>query len=127
MLLVHAANFPQTALTDMTEQFGSQSAIDFLRKEGAGTQTYLRSHLGKFGMKGSEAMRTLSSLSSRVWLAAQFLREDPPSLFVLDEVCENLDLATLVSLMETLNSFGGSVLAISHDEFFCKEFQPTHI
>ena len=129
---VHIAYFPQTALSDMVRQYGSQSSVEFLhRLHPSLSETETRNHLGRFGIKGSIVSRPIASLSSgqrvRLWLAQQFLDESEPSLLVLDEISENLDVETLQSLLECLHSFGGAILAISHDEFFCEEYHPSQI
>jgi len=53
---------------------------------------------------------------SRVMLA-KILRRGG-NLLILDEPTNDLDLATLRVLEEALASFGGSVLAVSHDRYF---------
>lgn len=129
---VHIAYFPQTALSDMVRQHGSQNSVAFFHQLYPSlSETETRNHLGRFGIKGTMVSRPLASLSSgqrvRLWLALEFLSEEPPSLLILDEISENLDVDTMQSLIDCLQIFDGAILAISHDEFFCEEYHPSHI
>jgi ATPase subunit of ABC transporter with duplicated ATPase domains len=129
---VHIAYFPQTALSDMVRQAGSQTSVEFLNHVHPFlSETETRNHLGRYGIRCSMVTRPIASLSSgqrvRLWLALQFLNENEPSLLILDEISENLDMDTLQSLLECLHSFGGAILAISHDEHFCEEYHPSQI
>lgn len=128
----HIAYFPQTALSDMVGQYGSQTSVEFLQQlHPSLSETENRNHLGRFGIKGSMVSRPLASLSSgqrvRLWLAQEFLSEEEPSLLIVDEISENLDVDTMRSLLNCLQAFRGAILAISHDEFFCKEYNPSQI
>jgi ATP-binding cassette subfamily F protein 3 len=129
---VQIAYFPQTALSDMVRQYGSHTAVEFLHHlHPSLSETENRNHLGRFGIKGSMVSRPLASLSSgqrvRLWLAQEFLSEQEPSLLIVDEISENLDVDTMRSLLDCLQAFRGAILAISHDEFFCEEYHPSQI
>lgn len=121
--------FPQTAMSDMMHQCGKQTAIHYLGSEL--TETQARHHLGQFGLKGGVALRSIASLSAgqrvRLWLASQVRHNPEPSLLILDEISENVDVDTRNSLIELLHSFVGAVLVISHDPDFCDAFHPTQI
>ena len=129
---VHTAYFPQTALSDMVRRYGSQSSVQFIHQlHPSLSEMEIRNHLGRFGIKGTMVSRRLASLSSgqrvRLWLAQEFLDEEQPSLLILDEISENLDVDTMQSLLGCLQTFRGAILAISHDEFFCSEYHPSQI
>jgi ATPase subunit of ABC transporter with duplicated ATPase domains len=49
-----------------------------------------------------------------------------PDIFVLDEPTNNLDLSSLSILMETIKNYRGTVLIISHDEYFINEIGVTN-
>ncbi|CAJ1945150.1 unnamed protein product [Cylindrotheca closterium] len=128
---VQALYFPQTSLIEMTIQHGNETALDYLwQKDKNLTQAAARHHLGFFGIP-NVALRKIYSLSAgqrvRLWLAQQQLGGKLPSLLILDEVSENLDVDTKNSLLEVLNSFVGSTIVVSHDEDFCTQFQPSQI
>ena len=45
---------------------------------------------------------------------------DPPNFLVLDEPTNHLDLATKEMLLESLSSFEGTMLFVSHDRAFLR-------
>jgi ATP-binding cassette subfamily F protein 3 len=119
--------FPQTALSDLVRFHGAETGVEYLGKFTEMTETALRQRLGDFGLTGSLALQPVARLSSgqrvRLWLAAQLDRK--PSLLVLDEISENVDVETRDSLVELLRTFAGAVLVISHDADFCGALGPT--
>jgi len=44
------------------------------------------------------------------------------TLLLLDEPTDNLDLASAEALQEALESFEGTVLAVTHDRWFARSF-----
>lgn len=125
------AHFHQDALLELNSRYGKGSAVDFLHtKDTSISETEARTYLGRFGLPGTISLRPVRTLSAgqrvRLWLAREFWGAKP-SLLVLDEVTENLDKETTDSLLETLNDFSASVLAISHDDYFCNSFPATQI
>jgi ATPase subunit of ABC transporter with duplicated ATPase domains len=96
--------FPQTALGELTTQHGHETAVSFLGGSEEGhdhnnlTQTEMRMQLGKFGLTKQAALRTAGSLSTgqraRLWLAKQCVHSEDPTLLIMDEMSENLDVQT---------------------------------
>ena len=126
------AHFHQDALLELIQQFGSVSAVEFLRaKDEYLTETDARTYLGRFGLKGNLALRPIQTLSAgqrvRLWLAREFYGPQKPSLLILDEATENLDKDTTDLLLDSLRSFSAAILAISHDEYFCEEYPATQV
>ena len=142
--------FPQTALRDLLRTHGHKNGIEFLlddrnhndndnssmivmnsnnkenchRTGAIKTETQIRIHLGRFGLMNNLAVRPISTLSAgqrvRLWLAKQTLLKPKPSLLILDELSENVDIETRNSLVKLIGSFHGSVLVISHDTDLCQ-------
>jgi ATPase subunit of ABC transporter with duplicated ATPase domains len=116
--------FPQTALHQLIRQNGHLTALEFLNASKAKTltETQARHHLGDLGLAKDLALSRVATLSAgqrvRLWLAQQLLRHPKPSLLILDEVSENVDVETRESLVELLKAFDGAVLVISHDPDF---------
>ena len=132
---VQALYFPQTALIEMTLDHGDETALEYLNESKSDessnmTETEARHHLGDFGIANT-SHRSISSLSAgqrvRLWLAKQQLGGVAPSLLILDEISENLDVDTKHALLNVLNTFVGAVIVVSHDKDFCAEFKPTQV
>ena len=64
-------------------------------------------------LSGGERMRLL--------LCCMMLSERIPDLMVLDEPTNNLDIGSLAILTDTVRSYHGTLLVISHDEHFVRE------
>jgi ATP-binding cassette subfamily F protein 3 len=77
-----------------------------------------RGHLGRFGVIGDLAIRAMRTLSggqkSRVVLAT--IAFSQPSMLLLDEPSNHLDLDSVEALSLALTQFSGGVLLVSHDE-----------
>ena len=78
------------------------------------------SYLQDFLFAPERARTPVKALSggerNRVLLAKQLLK--PANILVLDEPTNDLDMATLELLEESVASFGGTILLISHDRSF---------
>merc|ERR1711982_213355 len=119
-----------TALRDLLKH-GHRSATEFLMFMSPSiTQTQVRNHLGHCGLNNDSAIREIYTLSAgqrvRLWFANQLLLNPKPSLLILDEVSENVDVETRNSLVELINSFNGAVLVVSHDLTFVNPWLHLH-
>jgi ATP-binding cassette subfamily F protein 3 len=78
----------------------------------------MRAHLGSFGIHGNLALQKMSTLSggqkSRVVFAAITYNE--PQLLILDEPTNHLDFETIEHLTESIQSYNGAVIIVSHDQ-----------
>jgi ATPase subunit of ABC transporter with duplicated ATPase domains len=91
---------------------------DFSR-EGLGA---LRSLAGAFQFSGDDIDKKIRSLSggekSRLAMARMLF--DPPNFLVLDEPTNHLDLATKEMLIDSLKSYEGTMIFVSHDRTFLR-------
>jgi ATPase subunit of ABC transporter with duplicated ATPase domains len=82
----------------------------------------LRSLLGAFQFSGDDVEKKIRALSggekSRLVMARMLL--DPPNFLVLDEPTNHLDLATKEMLVDSLRTFEGTMLFVSHDRTFLR-------
>ena len=87
-----------------------------------------RAYCSRFNFKGSEQQKLIGVLSggerNRVHLAK--LLRSGGNLLLLDEPTNDLVVATLRSLEEGLQDFGGCVMVVSHDRWFLDRIA-THI
>jgi ATP-binding cassette subfamily F protein uup len=85
-----------------------------------GARVHVRGYLDRFLFTAEQCDLPVGKLSggeqSRLLLAQLMLRE--AQVLVLDEPTNDLDLATLSVLEETLTEFDGAVLLVTHDRYF---------
>jgi ATPase subunit of ABC transporter with duplicated ATPase domains len=87
--------------------------------EGLGA---LRSLAGAFQFSGDDVDKRIKILSGgeRSRLAIARMLFDPPNFLVLDEPTNHLDLATKEMLVDSLKSFTGTMIFVSHDRMFLR-------
>jgi len=92
-----------------------------------GARVHVRGYLDRFLFESGQSDMAVGKLSggeqSRLLLAQLMLRE--AQVLVLDEPTNDLDLATLSVLEETLTEFDGAVLLVSHDRYFVDRVATT--
>jgi ATP-binding cassette subfamily F protein 3 len=104
-----------------TEGEGSRQILEFLEAEApTALVPRLRDMLGAFLFRGDEVYKPLSVLSggerSRLALLRLLLR--PVNLLILDEPTNHLDLQSKETLLDTLRTFEGTIIFVSHDRGF---------
>ncbi len=92
-----------------------------------GARVHVRGYLERFLFRPEQADMPVRQLSggeqSRLLLAKLMLRD--AQVLVLDEPTNDLDLATLAVLEESLTAFDGAVLLVTHDRYFLDQVATT--
>lgn len=85
-----------------------------------------RTFLHRFLLTGPQAVRPACTLSDgqRMRLALALVMAAEPDLLLLDEPTSHLDLDTVEALEDALDSYGGAILAVSHDREFLERLGP---
>ena len=94
------------------------------------TMVECRRHLNDFLFKSNEVVSaSVSTLSGgeRSRLSLALCAALSPKLLLLDEVTNNLDLASRAHVIQVLKAYPGALLLVSHDEDFLKEIGIEHI
>ncbi len=87
-----------------------------------------RAYLAKYGIKADFVTRPLKVLSggqqARFKLALIFAQD--PEFLILDEPTNHVDPPTWEAIVEAINRYSGTVLAITHDRFFIDAITDKH-
>jgi ATP-binding cassette subfamily F protein uup len=98
---------------------------DFVQFRGA--RVHRAGYLERFLFRSEQLQQPVGRLSggeqSRLLVARLMLR--PASILVLDEPTNDLDFQTLAVLEDTLTTFDGAVLLVTHDRYFLDQVATT--
>ncbi|KIF71297.1 heme ABC transporter ATP-binding protein [Streptomyces sp. AcH 505] len=97
---------------------GPQSLLDAFRAAVPDTEpAEIRTLLAKFGLKAGHLSRPATTLSpgERTRAALALLQGRGVNLLVLDEPTNHLDLPAIEQLESALDSYGGTLLLVTHD------------
>ena len=87
---------------------------------GSGDRTYIQNVLGSFLFSGEDVNKTVSVLSGgeKSRLALATILSKAGNVLLLDEPTNHLDIQSIEILSEALQEFPGTVLMVSHNEYF---------
>lgn len=57
----------------------------------------------------------------RLAFCCLMISNNTPDMFILDEPTNNLDIQSIEIITATIKNYTGTVIAISHDDYFIKE------
>ncbi|MDH3296861.1 MAG: ATP-binding cassette domain-containing protein [Gemmatimonadota bacterium] len=108
---------------DHHEQFESPAwtAEEWIAASCPGsTKGFIRGELGRLLFSGDEAEKSLGALSGGEAARLVFCRLaiQKPNVLVLDEPTNHLDLEAIEALVESLRSYDGTLVFVSHDRWF---------
>jgi len=97
-----------------------RSAVDVFQATLAWPEARCRAYLAKYGIRADSALRPLRDLSggqqARFKLAITFAQD--PEFLILDEPTNHVDPATWDAIVEAVEGYSGTVLAVTHDRAF---------
>jgi ATPase subunit of ABC transporter with duplicated ATPase domains len=110
-----------------------QSLLDNIRAEVPPgvvlTETQLRGLLGMMGLTGEKVFQESGTLSGgeKTKLALAMLMVGRNNLLLLDEPTNNLDPGSRQAVADSLGSWKGSIIFVSHDTEFVEQLAPTKV
>lgn len=80
----------------------------------------IRGLLNQFGINNTKINRLIEDLSGgeRSRIAFAIIAWRQPHIIIMDEPTNHLDIETIESLIHAINTFVGTVIIVSHDEYF---------
>ncbi|MBB4568619.1 ABC-F family ATP-binding cassette domain-containing protein [Rhizobium leucaenae] len=97
---------------------------NFRRINAQADENACRAALARFMFRSEAALQIVSTLSGgqllRAGLACVLGGPAPPSLLILDESTNHLDIDSLAAVEVGLRAYDGALLVVSHDEIFLK-------
>lgn len=100
-----------------------RTLLEFLAERAHFSSQDSYSKLSKFGFDERQAKLPISTLSpgGRARLLLSLFSAQSVNMLVLDEPTNHLDLEALNALEETLSTYRGTVLLVSHDRYFLEK------
>lgn len=90
-------------------------------------ESEIKTILNRFLFSKNDWAKLCSKLSGgekmKLVLCCLMVDANTPDMFILDEPANNIDIRNIEILVATIRDYGGTVLLVSHDEFFIKEVE----
>jgi len=101
----------------------NKTPLDFLHTHGGLSLQDSYHKLAMFGFDENQSKRAISELSpgGRARLILAYFSATSVNTLVLDEPTNHLDLEAIGALEETLSSYTGTVILVSHDRYFLEK------
>ncbi len=109
------------------------SLIDHMRRSAPVSlglsESQLRGMLGMFGLSGGKVFQESATLSGgeKTKLALAMLMVGRNNLLLLDEPTNNLDPPSRQAVADSLASWKGAIVLVSHDTEFVEQLKPTKV
>jgi ATPase subunit of ABC transporter with duplicated ATPase domains len=110
-----------------------ESLLDNIRREVPPgvllSETELRGLLGMFGLTGGKVFQEAGTLSGgeKTKLALSMLMVGRNNVLLLDEPTNNLDPSSRQSVADSLSTWPGALILVSHDTEFVEQLSPTKV
>jgi ATPase subunit of ABC transporter with duplicated ATPase domains len=107
---------------DRPPEWGGKAILDVVMSAGL-QRTAAMSALRRYELAG-DAQQTFDTLSGGQQARLQILSLEiaSPTMLLLDEPTDNLDIASAEALEKGLDGYTGSVIAVTHDRWFMRVF-----
>ena len=106
-----------------------RDVLSHMRDSSTVPDQQLRALMGMFGLTGEMAFQDAGTLSGgeKTKLALAQLVAGKHNLLMLDEPTNNLDPPSRESIGKALAGWPGSMILVSHDEGFVRQFEPDRV
>ena len=121
MILGHNAELRYFGQHQLEQLNGESTLYDTVAAHSANSEkNYIRNALGAFLFSGTSIEKKVKVLSggekSRLALASILV--SPGNVLLLDEPTNHLDISSIEMLSESMTDYAGTILFVSHDEYF---------
>lgn len=111
----------QTAVLGQIEKFNTRKLPEHLLK------TELHRFLFPFDTWDKPCGQLSGGEKMRLIFCCLLISNSTPDLFILDEPTNNLDIQSLEIVTQALRNYNGTLLVISHDQYFIREIGVTRV
>jgi len=114
---------------DLEFQNKNEMFINYFLKKSEKTLTDARKILNRFGFYNEEIDLEINNLSPGMRARGKIalMLANNPNLLILDEPTNNIDLEILEEFEKALKNYKGTIIFISHDEYFIEKIKPNKI